>query len=76
MQFEFWHEAYQTDDLLSQEACKHECVLVFLSSKLKVKAVGGYAMGMDIRVRIHENINGKMTNWTVIRKINGFHHLV
>ena len=43
VQFKFWHEAYQTDDLLSQQTCKHECVLVFLSSKLKVKAVGGYA---------------------------------
>ena len=40
VQCEFWHEACQTDDLLSQETCKHECILIFLSSKLKVKAVG------------------------------------
>ena len=46
MQFELCHEAYQTDDCLSQETCKYECVLVFLSSKLKVKAVGGYATDM------------------------------
>ena len=43
VQCEVWHEAYQTDDLLSQQTCKHECVLVFLTSKLKVKSVGGEA---------------------------------
>ena len=46
VQCEVWHEAYQTNDLLSQQTCKHEYVLVFLTStcsKLKVKAVGSEA---------------------------------
>ena len=40
------HEAYLTDDLLSLETCKHECVLVSLK---QVKGQGCWGEAMECK---------------------------
>ena len=63
VQCEFWHEAYQTDDLLSQNKNLQAAFWFFtpVSLRSRLLAVMPRNGNHDIRNRIHENNIEKMT---------------